>query len=347
VSTYKPLNTEKTVRYREERGDSRIYRLSWFGKGFFQKLEKYPALEVLYLTPGLLVQSFCLLLRNHREISVIHTQGFVAGLIGCVLSLFGRRKMVFSDHTVYGIKNGSLVSRIFSFVANRHDAILAVSELARTELVSWGVPQRKITVFRYWSNTSIFAPRSKAQAKRELGIDVHSKVLVNVARLDHAKGLDILVEAAAIVLRNRQDVVFYIINSAKSERHFLDFLGLDALPSNCRFVGRVDYHELSRWYCAADCLLVTSRREGYSRVTIESLLCGTPVIGSKTGSLVDVLSEEVALFVDEVSAEGFARGVQQIFAAPERLTRMGEAAIAYSRKSFTETNASAIFRSYG
>jgi hypothetical protein len=51
--------------------------------------------------------------------------------------------------------------------------------------------------------------------------------------------------------------------------------------------------------------------------------------------------------VDEVSAEGFARGVQQIFAAPERLTRMGEAAIAYSRKSFTETNASAIFRSYG
>lgn len=346
VSAYKPLNTRKAVRYREEKDGNLIYRLPWFGRDLFQKLEKYPALEVLYLTPGLLVQSLLLLLRHRGKTSVIHAQGFVAGLIANVLRVFLRRKTVFSDHTVYGIAGGSLVSRVFASVANRHDVVLAVSELAREELISWGVREEKIKIFRYWCDTSKFVPRAREHARNELGISVEEKVLINVSRLHHAKGLDILVGAARIVLEKRMDIVFYLVNTAESESRFLDFLEIDALPPNCRFVGRTENQKVSAWYSAADGLLVTSRKEGYSRVTVESMLCGTPVIASRTGSLVDVLNEDVAFFVDEVSPEGFAKGILQILSAPDRLKRMGEAALVYSRKNFTEANAAVIFDSY-
>jgi len=346
VSAYQPLNTEKSVQYLEKKDGNLIYRLPWLGKDLFRKLERHPALEVLYLAPGLLVQSLCLLFKHRKSIAVVHSQGFIAGLICTILSMFVRRRTVFTDHTVYGMAPGSRVARVFAFICNRHDIVLAVSELARQELVSWGVPAEKIRIFRYWSDTSRFIPRPKGQVRRELGLDVDKKILVNVARMDPAKGLDILAATADLVLKKRQDVVFYLISSAKNEEQFLRFIGRDKLPANCHFIGRVDYQKLDSWYCAADCLLVTSRKEGYSRVVIESLLCGTPVIGSRTGSLVDVLNEAVAFYVDEVSAEGFAKGILQVFGTTGGLDKKRQEAITYSRKHFTEANASAIFDSY-
>jgi len=40
---------------------------------------------------------------------------------------------------------------------------------------------------------------------------------------------------------------------------------------------------LARYYSMADVTVLTSKKETYSMVTVESLCCGTPVIGFKAG----------------------------------------------------------------
>ena len=62
-----------------------------------------------------------------------------------------------------------------------------------------------------------------------------------------------------------------------------------------RFCGRVDDEVLVEWYRAADLTVVPSRGlEGFGLVVLESLACGTPVLGTDA----DGLREALAL-VDE------------------------------------------------
>jgi len=42
----------------QKRNNIIIYRFPWVGRNLFNKLEKYPLLESLYLLPGILLSSF-------------------------------------------------------------------------------------------------------------------------------------------------------------------------------------------------------------------------------------------------------------------------------------------------
>ena len=55
VQTYSPITTRNVVwEPREKKGDSiEITRYRWVGKNLFHKLENYPFLDFLYLTPYL------------------------------------------------------------------------------------------------------------------------------------------------------------------------------------------------------------------------------------------------------------------------------------------------------
>ena len=87
-----------TVRRRgpkfEQRGSVSIWRLSWFGRNWFLKLEPFPPPVFLYLFPGLFFYSFFYLLRHRGEVNVIHAHGLVAADIVAILGKFFRKKMV-------------------------------------------------------------------------------------------------------------------------------------------------------------------------------------------------------------------------------------------------------------
>lgn len=70
-------------------------------------------------------------------------------------------------------------------------------------------------------------------------------------------------------------------------------------PPNVEFVGRVDnpFH-LAEYYSAADIMVMTSRRETYGLTCVESLSCGTPVIGFKNGGSETVALEGYSEFVE-------------------------------------------------
>src|SRR5208282_4998096 len=81
VITYQPLTTPIKAPKLEKKENLEIHRVSWFGTGWFHKLEPYAALELFYLFPGLFFATFFFLLKQKGEIDVIHAHGFVCSLI--------------------------------------------------------------------------------------------------------------------------------------------------------------------------------------------------------------------------------------------------------------------------
>ena len=50
-----------------------------------------------------------------------------------------------------------------------------------------------------------------------------------------------------------------------------------------------DQKELAAFYCAADCLIITSKCENYPTVCLEAVSCGTPVVGFDVGGIFETI----------------------------------------------------------
>lgn len=71
------------------------------------------------------------------------------------------------------------------------------------------------------------------------------------------------------------------------------------LPPNIITVGKItNQEELAKYYSIADLTVITSRRETYGMVCAESLACGTPVIGFKSGGPETISLKEYSEFVN-------------------------------------------------
>lgn len=55
--------------------------------------------------------------------------------------------------------------------------------------------------------------------------------------------------------------------------------------------------ELAEWYSLASCFVICSKRETFSLVTVESLCCGTPVVGFRSGAPETIALKEYSAFV--------------------------------------------------
>jgi glycosyltransferase involved in cell wall biosynthesis len=96
-----------------------------------------------------------------------------------------------------------------------------------------------------------------------------------------------------------------------------------------RFLGRVEPGRMRMLYCAADCLVLASQREGMPNVLLESLACGTPAIATRVGACPDILREPVAgRLIDSTAPAAIADAVMDIARAP----RDPAAVAAYARR---------------
>jgi glycosyltransferase involved in cell wall biosynthesis len=75
---------------------------------------------------------------------------------------------------------------------------------------------------------------------------------------------------------------------------------------------RVGSEELNGLYCASDLCLVPSRYETFSQVTLEAILCGTPVVAFDNSGPCDIVTPgETGFLVPAFDQEQFFRTVQE------------------------------------
>lgn len=86
---------------------------------------------------------------------------------------------------------------------------------------------------------------------------------------------------------------------------------LKDVPKNVILIAHIDSKkELASYYQGADVTILTSRRESFSLVTVESLCCGTPVVGFKAGAPETIAVDEYSHFVDYGDMESLKKWVE-------------------------------------
>lgn len=339
VLTYQPLTTKAKAPVFMRSGCLKTIRIPWPGYNLFHKLEPYPALEFLYLTPLLLISAFFFLLLCGLRVSVIHAQGFNAAFIGRVLAPLFSKKLVVSIHAIYNLGPASMLSRLIRWTLIGSTKILTLSSASKKELIRVGLRDSRVGVYTYWVDQQHFLPVGQPEARQRLGWPEGFSVLF-VGRLIEKKGADILIQAAE---GTGTDIVFSFIGDGPFE-YALKEASLKS--GKIRYLGKVDNKDLPDYYSAADIVCVPSKyEEGFGRVILEALSCGTPIVASNRGGIPEAVDESVSVLV-EPDAQSFKDAILKLFYDQEKLKALKNNCRAYALKRFGPANARVITDAY-
>jgi glycosyltransferase involved in cell wall biosynthesis len=114
------------------------------------------------------------------------------------------------------------------------------------------------------------------------------------------------------------------------------------LRSHIHMPGRQDQEQLRLWYNAADVFCLASEKEGWANVLLESLACGTPVVGTNVWGTPEVInSPDVGILVER-TAEDIERGLGEALDQPwDR-----DAIVAYARTHTWQATAERVVRQF-
>ncbi len=149
-------------------------------------------------------------------------------------------------------------------------------------------------------------------------------VFVWAGRLEHVKGLDILIKAAH-QLKKKGNVSFSIRLAGKgSLKSELEQLAAElGVSDSVHFLGRLSREEMQKEMQQANCFVLPTRYEAFGAVLIEAMATGLPVIATRSGGPDHIVNEQNGLLVDVEDAEQLAEAMNRMtikftdYSAPE------------------------------
>ncbi|MBI5034288.1 MAG: glycosyltransferase family 4 protein [Chloroflexi bacterium] len=335
--TYQPLTTRARGKSIDKRDNLEIHRVSWFGNGWFTKLEPFFPLIFLYLFPGLFGKCLFFYLRHYREIDYIHAHGLVAAAIAKILARIHSKRTIISTHAIYQFENRKILALLNKWLLGSADSILAVGEPSRQELISIGLDPKKIRVHPNWIDLDVYRPLDRTAIRSSLGVS--GVTVLFAGRLLEKKGVLLILEAA----KSLPHIQFIIAGDGPVKDAVVDCATQNA---NVNYVGSIsDSDKLVEYYNAADVFVsLPLYDEGFAGVYLEALACGTPVIASKRGCLPDFLDHSVATLI-EPTVENL---VQNLTLQPNtcQSEESRKRCRQYALEHFSEKNVQVIVASY-
>ncbi len=192
-----------------------------------------------------------------------------------------------------------------------------------------------------------------ATKKREqLGIGSDRFVIGYVGRLVPEKGLGVLLTALEQVRDVPWDLVLVGAGPFEGELR-ARAEQIRGAAGRVHFVGYVPHEDTPRWLGMFDVLALPSEtranwKEQFGRVLVEAMACGTPVIGSDSGEIPEIIrATGGGLIFPEGDADALAGAIRTLALSPERqkeLISKGGSSVArlYDQRQIVHTFASVI-----
>ncbi len=253
-----------------------------------------------------------------------HPYATLFGLIGKILKI----KVISTYHADANPKRFviRLITRFertfYRFIFRR---IIATTD-RYNKIVSGFYPQKRIVTVPLGIEKKFFeaAETGKNTAREKIGLDLHSKIILFIGRLDsnhYYKGVPYLISAAEKTPGYR----YVIIGDGDKRQQYQD-MAERLNTKNVFFAGNVSDNDLPLYYRAADIFILpsTSSSEGYGLVLLESIACETPVITtSAAGSSEEIIDSHAGIIITPNSALAIEEAIGLYFSGKESHLRTG------------------------
>ena len=178
---------------------------------------------------------------------------------------------------------------------NRHPRLLAVSDAVRRFYTAEGVGSCRMHVLYNGVDLQRFRPRPPTgYVARELHLASQAPLVLTVGQIGMRKGLDVLLEAARLVLAIWPSGHFLIAGARYSNKReaieyasrVRDESARGPLAGHVHFLGVRD--DIERLLNEATILVHAARQEPLGRVLLEAAAAGTPVVATDVGGTAEI-----------------------------------------------------------
>jgi len=181
----------------------------------------------------------------------------------------------------------------------------------------------------------------KVKARTLLNIPEQVFVFGNVGRLHPDKDQSALLKAYAKVCVKLPETLLVIVGEGRLKQTLQKEAEQLGIEDKVRFMGKVP--EVSQYYQAFDCFVLSSDHEPFGMVLLEAMVAGVPVIASHCGGAPEVIGDTGQLF-ELRNVEQLADKMAQIYNMPladkQQLARL---MLGRVKNCFSDTSVSQAF----
>lgn len=207
----------------------------------------------------------------------------------------------------------------------------------------------RIEVIPYGLDLEIFRPGDRARVREKYGIPEKATVLLLGAHslTSKRKGFDLFLRAFQTAMEvpgvarrvSAGEVKLVIFGQGSQE---LATSGLPFVPLGTLAPGA----EAAQAYIVSDLFVCPSREDNLPNTVLESIACGTPVLGSSVGGIPDMICDgETGWLVPKEDVVLFAKRIEQAILHPAELTAMGRAARLQAELKYSLARQAAAYKS--
>lgn len=226
-----------------------------------------------------------------------------------------------------------------ALLARESDRVIAISSAeAATVVDRLGGDPTRVVVVRPGVDMSVFHPRESAPAPT---VPERPGYLLAAARLQPLKGIDLAVEALALVpeeLRPRLVVAGDVSDDFADYRdHLHRLVEQHNLAEDVHFIGPRTRLELAALLRGARICLVASHSETFGLIALEASASGVPVIASAAGGLVEAVEDgRTGLLLRDRDPRTWARAIERVLADDTFAAELGRAGHERARQATWE-----------
>ena len=297
---------------------------------------------------------------------VVHSHYWLSGQVGWLARDRWGVPLVHTAHTLAKVKNAALAqgdapepyTRVIGEqqVVAEADRLVANTSAETAQLVElYGADPARTATIAPGVDLELFTPGSQHLARAELGLAPDAVVLAFIGRIQPLKGPDVLLRAAAEMVRrdpSLRDRLRVMMVGGPSGSGLAEPTALHRLAAGLGISDHVVFAPpqggsgLVGVYRAADVVAVPSYSESFGLVALEAQACGTPVVAAAVGGLPVAVADGVSgRLVSGHHPVDWADALSAVL-HPERHEELADGAARHARRFSWEDTTEALLRVY-
>jgi len=273
------------------------------------------------------VSSFPVFTKNVKNSEIVHAHGhpYLTSLIAGKLAKFYDKPFVLTQHNTFidYVNLFNQVEKINDLMVGKEtlkqaDKIVVVSNATKEYVLHLGANSSSVEVLYNGVDLDRFKPlpKVKEEMRRKLGVLRDAKVVFTVRRLVFKNGVDTLIDAASIVVKKQQKVVFIVAGKGPDMVNIQRQIECMGLEENVKLIGFVADEDLSLFYNMADLFVLPSKSgEGLPLVALEAMACCLPVVATNVGGINEIMMKGFGKLVPADNSEALADAIVEFISA--------------------------------
>ncbi|RYD69475.1 MAG: glycosyltransferase, partial [Sphingobacteriales bacterium] len=228
-------------------------------------------------------------------------------------------------------------------IVKNADKIIAECPQDQSDLINYyqAAPEKILTIPCGFNHEQFFQV-SKSECRSLLNLKDDEHIVLQLGRMVRRKRIDHVIEAFAKIDHQKPSRLIIVGGEQADiendeERNRLLQLAIDlGISDKVIFAGRKNRDELKYYYSAADVFLTVPWYEPFGITPLESMACGTPVIGSRVGGIKHTVVDGVTGYlVNPKDPEALANTLNALLFNKELIDEMSRNAIQHVNQYFT------------